>query len=51
MITGISSNLTVLPDVLGVGSVSAKSFLTSLLMSLGIRFSSTPFSTATIGVA
>ena len=50
MITGISLNLTVLPDVLGVGSDSAKASLVSLLMSLGMRSSPTPFSTATMGV-
>ena len=50
MITGVSSNLTVLAEVLGVISRFAKSFLTSLLMSLGIRLSSTPFSTVAMGV-
>ena len=50
MITEISLNLTVLPDVSGVGSDSAKTSLVSLLMSLGMRSSPTPFSTATMGV-
>ena len=50
MITGVSSNLTVLLGGLRRGSGSARSFLTSLLMSLGIRFSSTPFSTDAMGV-
>ena len=50
MIIGISLNLTVLPDVSGVGSDSAKTSLVSLLMSLGMRSSPTPFSIATMGV-
>ena len=50
MITGVSSNLTVLLGGLRICSGSARSFLTSLLTSLGIRFSSTPFSTDAMGV-
>ena len=50
MITGVSSNLTVLPDGSRVCSGSVKSSLTSLLTSLGIRFSPTPFSNAAMDV-
>ena len=50
MITRISLNLTVLPDVSGVGSDSTKTFFVSLLMSLGMRSSPTPFSTAIMGI-
>ena len=50
MITGVSSNLTVLLAGLKVCSGSAKSSLTSLLTSLGIQFSSTPFSTSAMGI-
>ena len=50
MITGVSSNLTVLLAGLRICSGSAKSSLTSLLTSLGIRFSSIPFSTPAMGV-
>ena len=50
MITEVSSNLTVLPDGLRVCFGSAKSFLTSLLTSLEIGFSSTPFSAVAMGV-
>jgi hypothetical protein len=48
MIIGISSNLTVLGIILGFESVIA--LPTSELISIGNRFSSTPFSTCTTGL-
>jgi hypothetical protein len=45
MITGTSSNLTVLGTIFGFESVIA--LPTSELISIGNRFSSTPFSTCT----
>ena len=51
MITGVSSNLTFLLGGLRAYSGSTRSSLTSLLMSLGIQFSSTPISTDAIGGA
>ena len=50
MITGVSSNLIFLLAGLKVCSGSAKSSLTSLLTSLGIRYSSTSFSTTAMDV-
>jgi hypothetical protein len=48
MITGTSSNLTVLGTILGFDSVIA--LPTSELISIGNWFSSTPFSTCTMGL-
>jgi hypothetical protein len=48
MITGISSNLTILGTILGFESVIA--LPTSELMSIGNRFSCTPFPTCTMGL-
>ena len=50
MIIGVSSNLTALLVGLKVFFGSAKSSLISLLTSLGIWFSSTPFSTSAMGI-
>ena len=51
MTTGVLLNLTFLLDGMRVWSSFTDSSLTSLLMSLEIRFSSTPFSTDTMGGA
>ena len=50
MITRVSSNLTFLMDESKVCPDSSNSFLTSLLMSFGIRFSSTIFSTSAMDI-